>query len=359
MITQLTNAQIYRVGGFVRDTLLNLSPHDCDYVVVGVTAQAMLNAGFIQIGRYFPVFLHPETKEEYALARVERKIDQGHTGFKVFSDINVSLEDDLKRRDLTINAIAQDFDNNLIDPYHGIADINNKIIRHVSEAFVEDPLRILRAARFAAKLQFNIHPSTMNLMQDMAAKKLLAELSKERIYEEFEKAINNDNFGYYLLQLKQTNNLIMLSPELNEISTALFCSKLDKLNNLFDRYTLLFIQLTNIAEITNKNNLILHFKIIKKILVILNKFTQNNFIVYQELSSLQIHNNYAIIQQSLKSIGLLKPELHQISICTTNIIKQIKQHKFSFQENCTTTAKLDIINNYYSKTINTYLVEVL
>jgi len=143
--------QVYCVGGAVRDELLELPVKDKDFVVVGSTPQAMLDAGYKPVGKDFPVFLHPTTHDEYALARTERKSGSGYTGFVVHADENVTLEEDLSRRDFTMNAIAKGDDGRLIDPYNGVADIQARIIRHVSNAFVEDPVRILRAARFAAR----------------------------------------------------------------------------------------------------------------------------------------------------------------------------------------------------------------
>ena len=155
------NANVYLVGGAVRDALLGLPPGDNDFVVVGATVQQMLDAGYKQVGRDFPVFLHPATGEEHALARTERKSARGHAGFTVHADPSVTLEDDLRRRDFTINAIARDADGNLVDPFGGVRDIQSRTLRHVGEAFVEDPLRVLRAARFMARfaaLGFTIAP---------------------------------------------------------------------------------------------------------------------------------------------------------------------------------------------------------
>jgi tRNA nucleotidyltransferase (CCA-adding enzyme) len=143
--------QVYLVGGAVRDTLLGRTVTERDYVVVGATPAQMLAKGFTQVGKDFPVFLHPKTSEEYALARTERKMGSGYTGFECDASSSVTLEEDLKRRDLTVNAIARDQDGELIDPYHGKEDLQNKILRHVSEAFSEDPLRVFRVARFATR----------------------------------------------------------------------------------------------------------------------------------------------------------------------------------------------------------------
>ena len=158
--------KIYLVGGALRNKLLNLPVKDKDYVVVGSTPEQMIQKGFKPIGKDFPVFIHPKTKDEYALARTEKKIGVGYHGFKFYASPEISLEEDLKRRDLTINAIAQDEDGKIYDPYKGQIDIDKRIIRHVSDAFVEDPLRVLRAARFATlDKKFVIHKDTLNLLK--------------------------------------------------------------------------------------------------------------------------------------------------------------------------------------------------
>lgn len=187
--------EIYLVGGAVRDQLLGLPIKDRDWVVVGATPEQMLALGFRQVGQDFPVFIHPESGEEYALARTERKTGQGHRGFAFeFSD-DVSLEADLARRDLTINAIARDEDGQLIDPYDGQRDIEQRWLRHVSPAFSEDPLRVLRLMRFwarFARLGFRIAPETLSLCQSIAARGELASLTAERIWMECEKALAYD-----------------------------------------------------------------------------------------------------------------------------------------------------------------------
>lgn len=182
--------QVYLVGGAVRDQLLNRAVHEKDWVVVGGTPERMLEQGYRQVGKSFPVFLHPDTQEEYALARLERKMGQGHGGFDFVFDPSVSLEDDLRRRDLTINAMAMDDDGHITDPYGGKQDLEDKVLRHVSEAFAEDPLRVLRVARFAATLpSFSVHPETETLMQKMVASGELATLSHERLWREWQKAL--------------------------------------------------------------------------------------------------------------------------------------------------------------------------
>ena len=179
----------YLVGGAVRDALLNYPVHERDWVVVGASPQDMLDQGFQQVGKDFPVFLHPETKDEYALARTERKSGHGYTGFAVHCAPDVTLEDDLLRRDLTVNAMAQSADGSIIDPYGGQADLEGRVLRHVSAAFVEDPLRVLRTARFAARyahLGFTVATETMVLMTDIVSQDELAHLPAERIWIELE-----------------------------------------------------------------------------------------------------------------------------------------------------------------------------
>ncbi len=182
--------QVYLVGGAVRDELLGLPVQDKDYVVVGTTPAAMLAAGFKPVGKDFPVFLHPKTHDEYALARTERKVAQGYKGFVVQASIDVSLEEDLARRDLTVNAIAKDAHGQLIDPYQGCADLQAKVFRHVSPAFAEDPVRILRAARLSARFPtFTIAPETNQLMQQMVAAGEVDALVAERVWQELAKGL--------------------------------------------------------------------------------------------------------------------------------------------------------------------------
>lgn len=184
--------QVYLVGGAVRDALLNRKVVERDYVVVGATPEEMLSQGYTQVGKDFPVFLHPKTQEEYALARTERKSGKGYTGFVCDASSTVTLEEDLLRRDLTVNAIAQDNFGHLIDPYGGEKDLENRLLRHVSEAFSEDPLRVFRVARFATRyayLGFNIASETMALMQNMAQSGELSTLSAERVWQETKRSL--------------------------------------------------------------------------------------------------------------------------------------------------------------------------
>ncbi|CAM4417401.1 multifunctional CCA addition/repair protein [Vibrio agarivorans] len=212
--------KIYLVGGAVRDQLLDLSVYDKDWVVVGSTPEEMLSQGFTAVGKDFPVFLHPKTKQEHALARTERKSGAGYTGFECFFDQNVTLEEDLLRRDLTINAIAQDEAGNLYDPFNGQQDIDNRILRHVSGAFVEDPLRVLRVARFAAKLAhlgFTIADETMLLMQQISVSGELEHLTPERVWQEWHKSLSTQSPHIFLSVLRECGALAVALPELNAL----------------------------------------------------------------------------------------------------------------------------------------------
>jgi tRNA nucleotidyltransferase (CCA-adding enzyme) len=212
--------QIYLVGGAVRDNLLGLPVTERDYVVVGSEAQTLLDLGYQPVGRDFPVFLHPKTKEEYALARIERKQGQGYTGFACYAAPDVTLEQDLLRRDLTINAIAQDQAGQLHDPYGGISDLNDRILRHVSPAFSEDPLRVLRVARFAARfhhLGFTIAPETRELMQQLSCSGELHHLTPERVWKELEKVLAQRNPQIFFEILRDCGALNVLLPEVDAL----------------------------------------------------------------------------------------------------------------------------------------------
>lgn len=207
--------QVYLVGGAVRDALLGVKVYDRDWVVVGSTPEAMLAEGFEQVGKDFPVFLHPKTKEEYALARTERKSGTGYHGFEVSTSQEVTLEEDLIRRDLTINAMARDEAGNIIDPYGGQVDLQNRVLRHVSPAFSEDPLRVLRVARFAAKLApfgFTLHPETAALMRQMAASGELDALTPERVWQEVVKALSTTKPSVFFAVLAEVGALNVLFP---------------------------------------------------------------------------------------------------------------------------------------------------
>ncbi len=210
--------QTYVVGGAVRDELLGLAVKDHDHVVVGSTVEAMLIAGYKSVGKDFPVFLHPKTHEEYALARTERKTAKGYKGFVVHASPEVTLEEDLARRDLTINAIAKDADGKLIDPFNGIADIKSKTLRHVSAAFAEDPVRILRTARFAARFNdFTVAPETMALMKQMVVAGEVDALVPERVWQELAKGLMEDKPSRMFEVLRECGALQKILPELNRL----------------------------------------------------------------------------------------------------------------------------------------------
>jgi len=210
--------QTYLVGGAVRDKLLGRPIKDRDWVVVGSTPKQMLAHGYQAVGADFPVFLHPNTKEEYALARIERKIGAGYTGFSCDASSGVTLEEDLLRRDLTINAMAMDNQGNIIDPYNGQQDLKHKLLRHVSAAFVEDPLRVLRVARFAARyhnLGFYIAPETLTLMQTIVANGELTTLSAERVWQETARSLMEIHPEVYFENLRSCGALAVWLPELD------------------------------------------------------------------------------------------------------------------------------------------------
>ena len=224
----------YLVGGAVRDRLLGIAhdadkasgeaagiaPGDRDFVVVGETPEAMLAAGFKPVGRDFPVFLHPDTSEEYALARTERKSGRGYRGFVVDADPDVTLEEDLQRRDFTVNAIAQAADGTLVDPYGGVRDIEARVLRHVGPAFVEDPLRVLRAARFMARfapLGFRVAPETLALMRTMSASGELDALVPERVWQELARALRTRTPSAFLRTLRESGALAAVLPEVDAL----------------------------------------------------------------------------------------------------------------------------------------------
>jgi tRNA nucleotidyltransferase (CCA-adding enzyme) len=218
MIDKSITLTTYLVGGAVRDKLLKRTVKDRDYLVVGASVEQMLALGYQQVGNDFPVFLHPETKEEYALARTERKQSQGYTGFSCYFAADVTIEQDLQRRDLTVNAMAMDDAGNIIDPYHGQKDLDDRILRHVSDAFVEDPLRVLRVARFAARYHsygFTIASETLALMQEISISGELSALTPERVWQEMQSTLQESNPEVFFNVLHQCKALAVLWPELD------------------------------------------------------------------------------------------------------------------------------------------------
>jgi tRNA nucleotidyltransferase (CCA-adding enzyme) len=232
----------YLVGGAVRDKLLGLPVKDRDWVVVGSSSEAMLELGYQQVGKDFPVFLHPETKEEYALARTEKKTGLGHSAFSVDTTPTITIEEDLLRRDLTINAMAEDDEGNLIDPYGGQEDLKNKTLRHVSSAFSEDPLRVLRVARFSARfahLGFEVAQDTLELMQHLVNSSELDELPAERVWQEFRRALTEITPAFFFITLR---DCYALGVVMQEIESLFGISQ--------DKARLSLLALTKAAELT-------------------------------------------------------------------------------------------------------------
>ncbi len=212
--------QVYLVGGAVRDALLGQAVRERDWVVVGGTREELLRLKYREVGRDFPVFLHPDTQEEHALARLERKVSPGYRGFAVEFGPEVTLEEDLARRDLTINAIAQSADGALLDPYEGQRDIEARVLRHVSPAFVEDPVRVLRVARFAARfapLGFKVAPETLALMRAMVERREVDALVAERVWQETEKALREPKAGEFFRVLRECGALKPIYPEIDAL----------------------------------------------------------------------------------------------------------------------------------------------
>ncbi len=218
--TPSRGVRIYRVGGSVRDELIGRPDADRDWVVVGATPEWLIASGFRPVGRDFPVFLHPDTHEEYALARTERKHGRGYRGFEFFVSPDVTLEDDLGRRDLTVNAMARAEDGTLIDPFGGAADLRAGILRHVSPAFAEDPLRVLRVARFAARFGFEVAPETLALMRDIAVGGELLSLSPERVWQELARGLMERTPSRLFAVLRDCGALAQLLPEVDALFGA-------------------------------------------------------------------------------------------------------------------------------------------
>ncbi len=214
---RLPSVKIYRVGGSVRDELLGRAGSDRDWVVVGATPETLIASGYKPVGRDFPVFLHPETREEYALARTERKHGRGYRGFEFFASPDVTLDEDLRRRDLTINAMARGEDGSMIDPFGGETDLRAGVLRHVSPAFAEDPLRVLRVARFAARFGFAVAPETEALMRVLAASGELAELSPERVWQELSRGLMESHPSRMLSVLRECGALAQMLPEVDAL----------------------------------------------------------------------------------------------------------------------------------------------
>ena len=263
--------KIYLVGGALRDKFLNIPVKDKDFVVVGSSPEEMIKNGFKPIGKDFPVFLHPETKEEYALARTEKKIGVGYHGFKFYTSPQVSLEEDLKRRDLTINAIAQDENGKIYDPYNGQIDIKKRVLRHVSDAFIEDPLRILRAARSSTlDKKFEIHKDTLSLLKKMVSNGELKSLPIERVLEELKKGLAGmypSKMFYYLCECDALNQIfpgINADKKLDSNFVALGHTLEKKIVNVATEFRILLVLLIpyfSESFIEDENNLLRHLKL--------------------------------------------------------------------------------------------------
>lgn len=207
----------YLVGGSVRDEILGLPVTDHDYVVVGSSPDEMVRLGYRPVGKDFPVFLHPHSQEQYALARTERKVSRGYKGFEVFASPEVTLQEDLARRDLTINSIAKDQAGNIIDPFDGVADLEAGLLRHISPAFTEDPVRVLRTARFAARFGFRIAPETLTLMSEMVHNGEVDALVPERVWQEFARGLMERKPSRMFYALRECSALTRIMPEVNAL----------------------------------------------------------------------------------------------------------------------------------------------
>ncbi|BGI51073.1 MAG: multifunctional CCA addition/repair protein [Arsenophonus endosymbiont of Ceratovacuna japonica] len=320
---------IYLVGGAVRDHLLKLPISDRDWVVSGATTNDLIKLGFQQIGKDFPVFLHPKTHEEYALARTERKIGIGYTGFSCYSAPNITIEEDLLRRDLTINAIAQTKDGKIIDPYHGKEDIKNRLLRHVSDAFTEDPLRLLRVARFAAQLskqKFTIANETKLLMKKMVDKNELSAISVERVWEETKKALQSSSPEIYFHVLYNCGALAILFPEINQLFNINILTKLGNKINI-GIHTLLTLKISALLT----NNIETRFatichdfsKILTKSKQMYNYYNDINMgilLIETMCNRLRIPNN---MKELSKLVIRFNQQIHQINKLTPKIIIDI------------------------------------
>jgi tRNA nucleotidyltransferase (CCA-adding enzyme) len=327
----MTSSQTYLVGGAVRDELLGLPVRERDYVVVGSTPAALIALGYTQVGKDFPVFLHPQSKAEYALARTERKAGQGHKGFDVYATPEVTLEEDLLRRDLTINAIAKAEDGTLIDPFGGQQDLYAKLLRHVSPAFSEDPLRVLRAARFAAHLHhldFSIAAETQALLVSIVNSGELSTLAKERIWQETHKALTSQSPWIYFEVLEQCGALQQLMPPLAELLQR-NPQALTGLQRLSQAHTSVDVRLAGVLYQLNKlqiADLATHIRMpnAAKALALAISNHQRPLRAYDELDAPQRHH-------LLSNLGLIKQpaRLHDLmTLCQA--ITQSKEPLFGW-----------------------------
>ena len=322
---------IYRVGGYVRDKLLGMKPHDCDYVVTGSSPDEMLHLGYNQVGKSFPVFLHPNSKEEYALARTEKKITSGHTGFSTDCGKQVTLEQDLSRRDITINAIAEDMTGKIIDPFNGVQDLQNHIIRHVSPAFSEDPLRILRVARFAARFNFSVANETMELLTAMGINQDGLTLSRERILNELDKALEYEYTPRFFTVLIETKNLAVFFPNLakaieHQDRKNILISTLGQLQNARSKYLALAytLMIGNLQQkvnefATDKKTLnlmryaILIFEFLTYILQ--NKSSNEQLLdLLKKSNALRDAKQFSLLLQSISELPYFQSEISRLNL---------------------------------------------
>lgn len=309
----------YLVGGAVRDKLLQEAVSERDWVVVGATPEELLKQGYKPVGRDFPVFLHPDTKEEYALARTERKTSSGHRGFVCDANPNVTLEEDLARRDLTINAIAEDEHGKLIDPYGGAQDIERKLLKHVSQAFVEDPLRVLRVARFAArfkKLGFQVAKETRLLMQSMTDSGELQSLTPERVWQEWYKSLQTDSPAEFIRVLHDVGALTVIFPELNgsALEQSLLSLKVVAGHSL-DASTRLAAFMRHLASKDRIEALCMRLKVPKK-------FMQRAVLAHALggiIQTLEMKDAEAVVTAIEKVDAFRKPERFQALLCACEV----------------------------------------
>jgi tRNA nucleotidyltransferase (CCA-adding enzyme) len=316
----------YLVGGAVRDKLLGLPVKERDWVVVGGTPAVMQRMGYKAVGKDFPVFLHPKTKEEYALARTERKVSKGYKGFTFYAKKDVTLEEDLRRRDLTINAIAEDEQGNLIDPYSGQQDLKNRILRHVSPAFAEDPVRILRLARFASKLpEFKVHTGTNQLMQQMVKEGEVNALVAERVWQEFERALIEPAPQRFFEVLSNCHALSILFPMIKMNGTGIV-RLIDSLSTISSG-TQRFAVLCHDISLANLKTLQQRYRIPQEYFD-LAKLTINSLINYQNIEKADAET---LLQFLKNTDGLRRPKrfknlLTVLSVCVDDDNAEQRNH---------------------------------
>lgn len=316
----------YLVGGAVRDILLGQDPKDKDYVVVGSTVHEMLAQGYELVGQDFPVFLHPKTGEEYALARKERKTGNGYQGFSVDFNKDITLEDDLFRRDLTINAMAMDENGNILDYFNGQKDLKEKTLRHVSVHFKEDPVRILRIARFAARYQFTIAPDTKKMMKEMIQVGEFDHLTKERVYLELKKAMNEKKSSIFWENLNELDALTHLSGfnDENLKQYPNIWKKLDKLDSTLPNYETRKIAFSFILH--DSNDLVKSYTLEKDVLIYKNRLNEAKDSInhYMDLNS-ENRLNIIKLTQALHNTESFKIIFEDCAILNQLVLTQLQK----------------------------------